>query len=375
MPSAETIKEVRHYLHQNPEMSGREAQTADFLQKFILQNFPDFIITKSSNSHGFVAAKKYGEGVHIGFRAELDALPIAEENKFEHKSKKKGSSHACGHDGHMSILLATMQGLEAQSNVSGTASFLFQPAEETGKGAKILLEDDALNGYGPDVLVALHNIPGEPLGLVLSRSGTFACGSVGVRLNVKGKTAHAAHPEDAVNPLMLATTFLDEIIMVSNKTKGFSLATPIALQSGLDTFGVSPLESTLLVTLRAALSSDLERMMREATRMTDEIKEIEDATAEVTFEDFFPSTSNEYFHSNLEDICTTLKRPFRQMENPFRWSEDFGHYSDRCKTHMFGLGAGIQTAPLHASTYDFPDELISSGSEIFVEFYNHAQRV
>ncbi len=371
MPSAETIEEVRHHLHQNPEISGEEGQTSGFLQKFILQNFPEYKIQNSSNSHGFVATKKYGEGAHVAFRAELDALPIVEENKFEYKSKEKESSHACGHDGHMSILLATIQRLEEQSPGFGTASFLFQPAEETGQGAQRLLEDHAFDDFIPDALMALHNIPGEPLGLVLSRAGTFACGSVGVRLGVKGKTSHAAHPEEAVNPLMLAKSLLDEVLQISKNTKGFSLATPIALHSGLDTFGISPLDSKLLITLRAAESEDLNRMMREVKRMTEEINAIDGATAEVGFEEFFPSTSNDYFHTDLMEICSRLNRPFKQMDNPFRWSEDFGHYSSRCKTHMFGLGAGLDAAPLHASTYDFPNELIRSGSEIFVEFYNH----
>lgn len=374
MPTAETTEEVRHYLHKNPEVSGEEIQTSKFLREYIFAKFPGYQITKGSKSQGFVATKTYGEGAHVAFRAELDALPILEENVFEHKSKVEGKSHACGHDGHMSILLATLNSLEESEAAVGSASFLFQPAEETGRGAQEMLEDEAFANFGPDALIALHNIPGMAMGLVLSREGTFACGSVGVRLTIRGKTAHAAHPEDAVNPLLLAKNLLEEILQMPQKTKGFALATPIALHSGKDTFGISPLESSLLITLRAAEVDDLDSMMRGTERLVAEVNKIDGAKASLSFEEFFPITANDHFHGDLREICTRLKRPFEEMKDPFRWSEDFGHYSKRFRTQMFGLGSGKNTAPLHASTYDFPNELIDFGAKIFVEFYHHMNK-
>jgi amidohydrolase len=368
---AESIEDVRHYLHRHPELSGEEADTSHFLRKYIQKHFPEYRIKNAKGSYGFIATKKFGDGPHVAFRAELDGLPIKEESTIPYKSEMEGKSHTCGHDGHMSILLATFQKLEEENMDRGTASFLFQPAEETGKGAEQMLHDIALSNFQPDALVALHNIPGEPMGLVLSKPDTFACGSVGFRLHIEGKTAHAAHPEGAVNPLLFSKSILDEVLCLPGKTKGFSLATPIALHSGLDSFGVSPADATLLVTLRAALSEDLEWLMSEVERMTQAIKEIHGIKAHLNFEEYFPSTPNKHFHSDFEEICSKLNRSFELMEEPFRWSEDFGHYSKRFKTHMFGLGSGLDRAPLHASTFDFPNELIDSGAEIFVEFYKH----
>jgi len=370
MSFAETIEDVRHYLHQNPELSGEEKETSTFLEEFLLEKFPDYKIQRASESYGFVATKTYGDGPHVAFRAELDGLPIQEENDFEYKSKIDGKSHTCGHDGHMSVLLSTLHKLEEQQPTVGTASFLFQPAEETGKGAEQILGDPELIDFHPDALIALHNVPGEPLGLVLSKPDTFACGSVGFRLYMEGKTAHAAHPEGAVNPLLFSKSILDEVMCLPEKTKGFSLATPIALHSGVDSFGVSPADATLLCTLRAALSSDLDWLMSEVRRMTRAIKEIHGIKAELSFKEYFPSTPNNHFHEDIANICANLNRPFEIMQEPFRWSEDFGHYAKRFKTHMFGLGSGLSTAPLHASTFDFPNDLIESGAEIFVEFYN-----
>jgi len=371
MSIAETIKRVRHYIHQHPELSGEESGTSSYIIDFISQNFSGYKVIQGIGGYGFIATKKYGEGAHIAFRAELDALPVEEEGYVEYRSEFANKSHACGHDGHMVTLLATMQKLEEKKTRFGTASFLFQPAEETGEGAAAMLKDDALSDFDPDALIALHNIPGKPLGTVLSRSGTFACGSVGVRLKVVGKTAHAAHPEDAVNPLLLSKSFLDNAMNLVEKTKGFALATPIALRSGQKSFGTSPHKSTLLITMRAARSNDLKWLMDELKGLADEINRLDGAKAVLGFEEFFPVTSNEHFYDELVAVCEKMKRPFEELDSPFRWSEDFSQYKSKFKTHIFGIGSGENMEPLHASTYDFPDELLESGAEVFAEFYNN----
>jgi len=370
MSTAESILEVRHHLHRHPELSGEESGTSAYLQDFIARNFSDYVLVKGIGGNGFIATKRFGEGAHIAFRAELDALPVDEENEISYRSEFQHKSHACGHDGHMVTLIATMQKLEEQKTSLGTATFLFQPAEETGKGAKAMVEDKAFQDFSPDALIALHNIPGKPLGTVMSRTGTFACGSVGVKLKITGKTAHAAHPEDAVNPLLLSKSFLDNVIDLVENTSGFTLMTPIALRSGQKTFGTSPLKSILLITLRAAQSKDLDWLMSEVKKLANEINGVEGAEAKLSFEEYFPVTSNNHFYADLQTVCEKLNRPFEKMETPFRWSEDFSQYESRFKTHLFGLGSGQNMAPLHASTYDFPDNLLESGAEVFVEFYN-----
>ena len=370
MSIAETIKEVRHHLHQHPELSGKESLTSSYLQNFISKNFNAYHIRKGHAGHGFIASKRFGEGAHIAFRAELDALPVEEENAIDYKSEVPETSHACGHDGHMATLIATMFKLEEQNTKSGTATFLFQPSEETGEGAASMVEDEAFEDFHPDALLALHNIPGKPLGLVLSREGTFACGSVGVRLKIVGKTAHAAHPEDAVNPLLLSKNFLDYVISLTEQTEGFALVTPIALRSGQKSFGTSPHKATLLITVRAAQSEDLDLLMRKVKEKADDLRASHEAKVNLNFEEYFPVTSNHHFYSELRDVTEKLQRPFEELGVPFRWSEDFSQYAVKHKTHIFGLGAGEDMAPLHASTYDFPDELLESGAEMFVEFYN-----
>jgi metal-dependent amidase/aminoacylase/carboxypeptidase family protein len=221
-------------------------------------------------------------------------------------------------------------------------------------------------------MYAVHNIPGKPLGTVLSRSGTFACGSVGVRIEIHGKTAHAAHPEDAINPILLSQEFIKDVTALATRAKGFALVTPIALRAGEKTFGTTPLKSIVLLTMRAELSEDLEFMMEETRNCARKMSDMKGVHGDLRFEEYFPVTRNEKFHSEVIAACNHLSVPFEEMEVPFRWSEDFGHFRERCDTHMFGLGSGEDTAPLHASTYDFPDELIDRGAEVFARlFYQH----
>lgn len=363
------IAKIRHHLHQNPEMGGEETKTSVFIEEVIRKNHPQFEIQKEIGGRGVLASREYGEGKHIAFRAELDALPVFEENEIEHRSRVNGKSHACGHDGHMSILLATLRKIEDSKPSSGKVSFLFQPAEETGQGADAMLNDANFDWFQPDALYALHNIPGKPMGEVMSRLGTFACGSVGVRLEIIGKTAHAAHPEDAVNPILLSQYFINEVTALATRAKAFTLVTPIALRAGEKTFGTTPLKSIILVTMRAELPEDLEFMIDEAGQLAEKIESENDAKIDIRFEEYFPVTRNDRFFEELREVCKKIDRPFREMDVPFRWSEDFGHFSKRCPTHMFGLGSGKETAPLHASTYDFPDELIEKGAEVFFELY------
>jgi len=370
----EIIVEARRELHRNPETAGEESGTADFIADYISNHLKDFEIRRGIGGHGLVATKRYGEGPHIAFRAELDALPVLEKNAIPYQSKTEGKSHACGHDGHMSIVLKAAELIEQSQNPAGTLSILFQPAEETGQGSVAMLEDLDFKDFAPKVMYALHNIPGRTMGLVYSRSGTFACGSVGVRLHLIGKTAHAAHPEDAINPILLSQTILNEVTALATRAKSFALVTPIALRAGEKTFGTTPLKSTVLLTMRAELSEDLNYLMKQTEKLVENLQKSSGAEISLSFEEFFPVTRNRRFLSEVREACQELDRPFEEMDVPFRWSEDFGHFADRCPIHMFGLGSGADTAPLHASNYDFPDELILQGAQVFAKLFEIHQR-
>lgn len=364
------IKIIRKTLHQNPELSREEKNTAREIAKFF-EDVSGYALLKNQGFQSIVAYKKFGEGPGIAFRAELDGLPIEEKSDIEHRSKKPGNSHACGHDGHMSILLSLARHLEEIKPKRGTVYFIFQSAEETGEGAKAMIESPEFNDLEIDFCYALHNIPGTEKGLVVSKTGSFACASVGFTARITGKTAHAAHPEDAINPLEAAIQLWTQVKKLPKRPEidDFALATSIALHAGEETFGTSPANARLLVTMRAAQTEHLDLMMDETKAIAKEISEETGAEITIQFQEYFPATENADLVSNLKLACEKSGTPFMEMEKPFRWSEDFAYFSKKCPSLMFGLGSGIDQPNLHAPDFDFPDEIIETGKNVFYQIF------
>lgn len=364
------IKNIRKTLHQNPEVSREEVNTAFEVAKYFAY-ISGYTILKNLGYHSLVAYKKFGEGPGIGFRAELDGLPIQEESYLDYRSKNPHKSHACGHDGHMTILLALAKHLEENPINAGTVYFIFQSAEETGEGAKALVETPKFQDLEIDFCYSLHNIPGKEKGLVVSKTGSFACASVGFAAEIIGKTAHAAHPEDAINPLEAAIELWAQVksLPENQSVDDFALATSIALHAGEKTFGTSPVNARLLVTMRAAQTDHLDFMMDQTNAIAKEISAETGAKITIRFQEYFPATENSDLLQNLKQACENSDTPFMEMEKPFRWSEDFAYFSKKCPALMFGLGSGISQPALHAPDFDFPDEIIESGRNIFYEIF------
>ncbi len=315
--------------------------------------------------------KKYGPGPVIAFRAELDALPIKEDNQIDHVSRKEGVSHACGHDGHMAILLDLLRKIESLDLNEGQLMLIFQPSEETGVGAAQMIKHNVFNEIQVDFCYALHNIPGYEKGIVYSKEGSFACASVGLHVELVGKTAHAAHPEDAVNPLFAGMEFLKRMgdLPKAKELKGFSLTTPVAFQAGEKNFGTSPEKAIVMVTLRAAFTKDLKWMMKEVESIISGIEISHSVKSKMSFHEYFPAVENSDHSKRLADSCVTANVIYAPLDEPFRWSEDFSQFSKLFPIAMFGLGAGKDCPPLHASNYDFPDDLIDIGSAVFLELF------
>lgn len=366
-----TIPSLRKELHRYPELSGEEQKTSDKIAGF-LKGVEGLKIKRHVGGHGIIATKRYGPGQTIAFRAELDGLPIEEDGTHGHKSKIAGRSHACGHDGHMGILLRLLEKHEERKTAKGSLALIFQPAEETGQGARAMIETGVFENIKIDHCYALHNIPGSEMGVVYMREGTFACASVGLRIELAGKTAHAAHPEQAVNPLVAAGQLLTDILKIpeEEEIEGFALITAIALQSGDENFGTSPEKATLMFTLRADSTESLDQMVEKARSMVKLLEVRWRVLSEISLHEYFPATVNGAYASRLRSASDLASVDFRDLAEPFRWSEDFGQFGEVFPIAMFGLGSGEETAPLHASTYDFPDQLIDTGSEIFYQLYN-----
>lgn len=363
--------EIRRALHSAPELSGEEVKTSDRIAE-LLKKIPDMEVHREVGMHGVVGIKRYGEGHAVGFRAELDALPVVQESDADYKSTNEGVSHVCGHDGHMAMVLDLLARLEEAKTDRGTVMVFFQSAEETGQGAREMIKELKEKGDWPELKAcfALHNIPGRETGKIYFRKDTFACGSTGVEVDIKGRTAHAAHPEDAINPLFATAKLMQFAAkMPEQSPEHFSLCTPISLHSGSQTFGTSPAEATLLMTLRSEDKQHLKGMMKafenEARRLTDKVG----AGCEIEFHEYFPPTVNTDFCGEAEKACKSAGLACESLDKPFRWSEDFAHFSKKYPIFLAGIGSGEDQPALHAPDFDFPDELIEKGSAYYAELY------
>ncbi|SIT02285.1 amidohydrolase [Neptunomonas antarctica] len=370
--SAENITyltKVRQSLHQQPEISGEEMHTAAKIVRELTQAGADQV-WENLGGYGVAAAFCGKEpGPTILFRCELDALPIAEKSTLSYCSEVEGKGHLCGHDGHMCIVLGVALGLVVRPR-HGRVILLFQPAEETGFGAKAVINDPRWPEIRPDYAFAYHNVPGRPLAEIGLHTGPATCASCGMQIIFHGKSSHAAAPEDGISPgsvmaeLMLA---IPKLGSGSISDPDFSLSTLTHARLGMPTFGVAPGEGELRVTLRSKTNERMDDMITKVQRMLDAIKS--PLEIEVFWHDVFPASTNSSDATSIaRNAAGARKLNIHEMQNPMKWSEDFGHIGlDGANATMLFLGAGIHQPQLHNPDYDFPDELLAVGAELLLE--------
>jgi amidohydrolase len=367
----ELLTSFRRDLHRHPELSGEESETSKKVKSFLEGTNPTAIHTGIGGS-GLVAIYDSGQpGPSVGFRCELDALPIVERNSFDHKSKNTGVSHKCGHDGHMAIVAGV--GLHCKENPvrKGRLTLIFQPAEETGYGAESMLNDPKFENFLPKQLFALHNVPGFETGAVICKKDVACPASEGLIFSLEGKTSHAGQPEKGNNPApvmaaiqLKAQQLHDEHWQQEYRTK----VTTVMMDLGGRAFGVNPGKGLIAFTLRSDSNEELGVVKAELIRFAREKSKKAGLALSLEESDPFKAVVND--PDSFEAIqwaAVSQGMAFEVAETPFPWSEDFGRFSEMTSTGFFGLGAGLNSPELHHDTYDFPDELIPIGTELFLE--------
>ncbi|MEJ2617539.1 MAG: amidohydrolase [Ignavibacteriaceae bacterium] len=365
----EDIINLRREIHQNPELSGREKNTSERIKKYIGKFNPDETITEiAGNGIAFIFKGKE-EGKAILFRSELDALPIPEQNSFEYKSLTENVAHKCGHDGHMAILSGLASLLKDNKLKRGKIILLFQPAEETGKGAKEVLEDEKFISFKPDYVFALHNLPGFPINSLIIKPGIFASASKGLIVKLSGKTSHASEPENGISPVQAVASIMQKLSLlpeqIPNK-KNFSLITIIHVRVGNIAFGTTPGEGELMATLRAFENDDLDSLANMSENIIKEEAEKYGLKYSIDWTEEFPSSINNKECVEIVEKCSEKQNlNIIEIEQPFRWSEDFGHFLNKYKGVIFGVGSGKDHPDLHNPDYDFPENIIKPSIELF----------
>ncbi|GGH41228.1 hypothetical protein IA57_02845 [Mangrovimonas yunxiaonensis] len=361
----------RKQLHQNPELSGQETNTAKQVIETLKTFHPTNIIS-GIGGPSFVAIFDSGNpGKTIMFRAELDALPIHEVNSFQHRSKVKGVSHKCGHDGHMAILLGLAEQLYSTPIATGKVMLLFQSAEETGEGAKTVLNNTLFEPLKPDFIFALHNVPGYKKGTIICKSGTFTPEVVSLAITLHGKTAHAAEPEKGINPDEAIQQLIYNIKRLANPNEAsdsFSTIATVFATLGTKNYGISAGHAELHFTLRCWQPRQLNALKQTIAKTTAKICDEQQLKYTLDwFQEFSANQNNNTATKHIENAANTLKYQYISKAQPFKWGEDFGLFTQHFKGAMFGLGAGENTPALHNPDYDFPDEIIANGVSMFYQ--------
>ena len=359
----------RRLLHQHPEVSGEEEQTAQRIVEALSALAPHQIIT-GLGGHGVAAVFDSGcDGPTVLFRAELDALPIPEETGLDWTSTTDGKGHLCGHDGHMTILLALGRLLARQPVQQGRVVLMFQPAEEDGSGARLVVADPKFAAIAPDYAFAIHNEPGLPFGYVGTKTGLINCASRGLIIRLKGKTSHAAEPELALSPVPLLGELIDHLCQMGRGgvlDDDFKLVTVTHINVGEPSFGITPSDAEIYTTLRASTDKAITIMQDEAINLAQSLANEKGLVLEwEVHDDFAASINHPEATAIAQDAMTSLNIPFGEDGVPMRASEDFGVFGWDAPSAMLCLGPGVDHPALHQPDYDFSDDLIPIGAAIF----------
>ncbi len=357
------IKELRHELHRHPELSNQETGTKQYLMDYLKSHTS---LEVRDEGCWFYAYKK---GIRkedaIAFRADFDALPIQEDMDISYNSETDGVSHKCGHDGHSAALCAAALLLD-QIETERSIYFIFQHAEEIGQGGEVCAE---LLGKEPiSEVYAWHNRSGYPLHQIVVKPGPMQCASKGLTVCFYGKRSHASEPEKGLNPAFAIGKLIRNVEELAlQEFEGRTLYTIIHMNVGTRDFGVSPGDGEISFTLRADYQKDLEELERKIRFYADSCAKTYGLSVEFETSDPFPETSNDAICT--QKIINCAKEAGFSVEipdSPWRASEDFGYYTQRCPGAMFFIGSGEEWTPLHNENYDFNDEILETAVKMFI---------
>ena len=360
----ELAMQLRHELHQHPELSNQETWTKQHLISFLREHTKLEIV---EHDRWFYAIYRAGaDKPNIAFRADIDAIPMQEPCDLRpYSSQVPGVSHKCGHDGHS----ATLAGFALEIDRQGADKnifFLFQHAEETGEGAaqcaSFIKENDIAE------IFAYHNLSGMKFQSVNIIDGTSFCASKGMTISMEGAPAHASEPEKGKNPAFAIAKIIDAIpcFIAPENNRGMVLCTVIQVNVGERAFGVSASKGELLLTIRAFYEEELDKLQQNLEQLA--LAQAQQYGLQVSFSynDSFPGTVN---HKESADKIRHVSKAkgfeLVEMAEAFRASEDFGHYLKETKGAIFFIGNGESYPHLHSYKYDFPDEIIPTAVEMF----------
>lgn len=368
----EKLTAIRRDLHAHPEIGFEEHRTAALVAERLHQwGIEVHTGIGRTGVVGVVHGRREASGKAVGLRADMDALPIQEENAFAYRSTRPGLMHGCGHDGHTTMLLGAAQYLAATRNFDGTAYLIFQPAEEGFGGAKVMIDDGLFVRFPCDEVYALHNWPGLPAGHIGLNPGPMMAAADRIEITISGRGGHAAHPHLAVDPVLIAGHIITAAQSIVSRNTAPIDAAVVSLCSmaagNPGAFSVIPREARLVGTVRAFQHSIQDAIERRLTELAQSVARAFGGEARVDYQRIYPATINhapQYEHAlRVAEDLVGRDRVVRNMQ-PSMGAEDFAFMlQDKPGCYMrLGQGGADGGCWLHNSRYDFNDAVIPLGA-------------
>ena len=365
------MKNWRHHIHENPEIAYEEKNTS----KFIVKKLNEFGIETHKDLGGtgivgIIHGKDNGSSnKSIGIRADMDALPMTEKTNLPYSSKNPGRMHACGHDGHTTMLMGAAKYLAETKNFSGTVYCIFQPAEEGGNaGAKSMINDGLFTKFNINSVWGIHNWPGVPVGQAVAHKGFAMAGGDIIVITIQGKGGHAAQPQFSNDPIVSAGLTITSLqTLISRQLDPFenSVLSLTKIEGG-SAFNVIPDIVTIGGTLRSTNNKIRDKMLEKIKNVATNACAINNCKVNVEIRPGYPPTIND--PKSAELASKVFENSFGPnsiniKETPTMGSEDFSYMLQEKPGAYIWLGAGEKSEKLHSAHYDFNDELLPIGAE------------
>ena len=360
------LSAIRHDLHMHPELCFEEFRTGKIVAEEL--HGLGFTVTTGVAGTGVVGTLTKGSSRRaIGIRADMDALPIHETTNLTYASRTVGKMHACGHDGHTTMLLGAARYLAETENFNGTVHLIFQPAEEDISGAKRMIEEGLFKRFPCDAVFALHNIPGDETGQISVRSGAITAAVDIVEVTVQGLGGHGALPHMAADPIVAASGIV--LALQSIVARNVDPHDPAVITVGAFNAGalatIIPGEAHLNIGVRTCSKGTRELIRKRIEALVDLQAKAFGCEADIVYNPgiSYPPGYNTPEHAELvRDVAVELGQdPARvDLRGPYMFSEDFAFMQEVVPSCYFGLGNG-NSRSLHDSGYDFNDELLVKG--------------
>jgi len=359
------LKALRQDIHAHPELGFEEQRTSALVAERLQQW--GYEVHRNVGQTGVIGVLRQGDSPkRIGLRADMDALPIVEATGHAWSSRHSGTMHACGHDGHTTMLLGAAQYLAETRRFNGTLTLIFQPAEEGQGGALAMLDDNLLERFPCDALFGMHNMPGVAAGTLCFRTGEMMASQDLLEIRINGVGGHGSMPHLTVDPLVAASSVvmaLQTIVSRNVDAQQPAVVTVGALQAG-EAANVVPHQALLRLSLRALDTGVREQIVQKVKDIAQAQAHSYGCSVEITHNPAYPVLSNSQMETDFaRQVGVELVGEPRVQQAPkLMASEDFGWMLQRCPGSYLLIGNGEQGPMVHHPAYDFNDDILPIGA-------------